>query len=390
MAASKSVALVVETSGAYTRGLLHGLMRFVREHGGWQLALADHHPRSGPPAWMAEWRGDGVIARIDTPLLARAIRNAGCAAVDMSDARLVAEFPSVKTDDEAVGRMAVTHLVERRVESLAYCGDERFNWSTQRGVAFAAAAAKLGIPCASYSYADWGRKAELDLAAWLAALPKPVGLLAANDARGREVLAAAKLNALLVPEQIAVLGVDNDDLLCDLSDPPLSSIVPDTDRIGYLAAELLNSLMHGDSIPQTVHRILPVGVITRQSSDRLTVNDKEVAAAMRYIRARACDGANVEDVLKAVQISRRSLEVRFHRELGRTPHDEIMRVRLERAKALLEGTELPLEAVAHRCGFRHAEYMSRVFRRELATTPGHWRQSQYERKQQAEQEQTPG
>jgi LacI family transcriptional regulator len=173
--------------------------------------------------------------------------------------------------------------------------------------------------------------------------------------------------------QSLVVGTANDDPICDLADPPLSSVIPDTRRTGYEAARLLDLLMAGQSELPLAHLIPPLGIAVRGSTDVLAIDDADVSAAVRFIRAHASEGINVEDVLRAVPLSRRVLEARFEKLLGRTPHEEIERMQIERVKELLAETDLPLAAVAHRAGYKHAAYMSVVFKRVTGLAPGHYR-----------------
>ena len=201
-------------------------------------------------------------------------------------------------------------------------------------------------------------------------LPKPAGVFAAYDIKGRQLLDACRDAGVAVPEEIAVVGVDNDELLCGLATPPLSSVIPNTRRTGYEAARLLDRMLQGEEVPPEGHFIPPLGVHARQSTDILAVEDREIAAAMRFIREQACDGITVEDVLRAVPLSRRVLERRFRAVVGRTPHEEILRLRLDRVKQLLAETDLSLERISTLAGFAHPEYMSVAFKREIGVTPG--------------------
>jgi LacI family transcriptional regulator len=214
---------------------------------------------------------------------------------------------------------------------------------------------------------------ENDLARWLRGLPKPVGIMASYDIRGQQVLAACRGAGLAVPDEVAVIGVDNDALLCELASPPLSSVIPNAHRAGYEAAALLDQQMAGKRVAATAHLIAPLGIAARQSTDVLAVDDREVARAVQFIREHACEGINVADVLRAVPLSRRVLEQRFQNLLGRTPREEILQVRLSRVKQLLGETDLPLYLVAERTGFEHVEYLSVVFKRETGRTPSRWR-----------------
>lgn len=197
--------------------------------------------------------------------------------------------------------------------------------------------------------------------------------MACYDLRGQQVLDACRRRNIAVPDEVAVIGVDNDELLCSLSDPPLSSIIPNTHRTGYEAAALLDQMMAGKKIKSINNLIPPLGVATRQSTDVLAIEDRNVVQAIRYIRDHACDGINVSDVLKAVPQSRRVLESKFRKLIGRTPHEEILHIQMNRAKELLSQTDLSLEEITERTGFEHNEYLSVVFKRETGTPPSKYR-----------------
>lgn len=376
----REVALLIETSNAYARGLLQGIVQYLREHRPWSFHLLEQGRGEDPPAWLSRWRGDGIIARIETPRIARAVRSAGLPTVDVSAARLVPELPWVETDDEQIARAGAEHLLERGFRHFAFCGDDRFRWSQDRGAHYVAALAGRasgevhGYRSSRTAGADAAAQAA-DLRRWVASLPKPVGILAAYDIRGLQVLDACRALGLAVPAEVAVLGVDNDTLLCDLATPPMSSVIPNAHRAGYEAAALLERLMAGGRVPPRGHLIPPLGVAARQSTEVLAIDDRGVARALQFIREHACEGIQVADVLRAVPLSRRVLEQRFQRLLGRTPHGEILRVRLERIKRLLVETDLPLRLIAERTGFEHVEYLSVTFKRETGVTPSRYRRA---------------
>jgi LacI family transcriptional regulator len=222
-----------------------------------------------------------------------------------------------------------------------------------------------------------------ELAAWVRSLPKPAGVFCCYDIRGRQILEACRSINLRVPDDVAVIGVDNDQVLCELAEPPLSSVIPDTRRTGYLAAQLLEKLMSGRAVQPTMNLVEPLGIATRQSTDVLAIEDQEVSAAVQFIRNHACEGITVDRVLDAVPISRRMLERRFKRIVGRTPHDEIVRVQVERARQMLRGTDLPLKTIAERIGLRHGEYLSVLFKRATGIAPGAYRRGLPAREEQA-------
>ena len=372
----REVAVLIETSNAYARGLLQGVVHYIREHRPWSFHVMEQGRGDDPPPWLAGWKGDGIIARIETPRIARAVVRTGLPAVDLSAARLVPALPWVETDDEAIARLAAEHLLERGFKRFAFCGDARFNWSQWREGHFVARLKAAGQTCEVYrSEAAVGDVAgeTRQLTRWLRELPKPVGIMACYDIRGQQVLDACRGAGLAVPDEVAVIGVDNDTLLCELASPPLSSVIPNAHRAGYEAAALLDHMMAGKRVAAVAHLIAPLGIAARQSTDVLAVEDRDVAQAVQFIREHASEGINVGDVLRAVPLSRRVLEQRFQRLLGRTPRAEIMHVRLARVKQLLVETDLPLYLVAARTGFEHVEYLSVVFKRETGRTPRAWR-----------------
>jgi LacI family transcriptional regulator len=385
MAIRPRVALLVESSRAYGRGLLHGIAEYIRLHGPWSVYLAELGLGDAPPGWLDGWQGDGVIARIENRTIARAVCALGVPAVDLRGLLPDLGIPVIATDDEAVSRLAFGHFVERGYRNFAFCGFVGADYSDKRSEAYARLVAEAGFDCHIYQPTSKSRPSgtkelestglltEAEVAHWVEALPKPVGLMACNDIRGQQVLNACREVGIAVPEDVAVLGVDNDDVLCDLSYPTLSSVIPDTHRIGYEAASLLERLMSGQSAPTEPISIAPLNVMTRRSTDVLAIEDRDLARAVRFIREHACEGITVEDVLADIPLSRSVFERRFVQLFGRTPKAEILRARLDRVKQLLTGTEIPLKEIAVKVGFSHPEYMNVIFKQRTGLTPGQYR-----------------
>ena len=377
----RSVALLIETSNAYARGVLDGVIDYIRSHEPWSIFLPEQQRTARPPAWLARWRGDGIIARIETEEVAELVLRKRLPTVDVSAARHVPKIPWVETDDAEIARLAAEHLLERGFRNLAFVGDPEFNWSLWREQSFAELAQRHGCRFEShrslsrlddrYSWTTVSRQ----LAKWLAGLPKPVGIMACYDIKAQQVLDVCRELDLAVPEQVAVIGADNDHLLCNLSDPPLSSVIPNSRRAGYEAARLLDKMMLGAKVDSNAVLVRPLGIETRQSTDTLAIEDAEIAEALRFIRRHASSGINVGDVLKEVPLSRRVLESRFRKLLGRTPHEEIVRQRIGRVQQLLSETELSLREIADRTGFEHAEYLSVAFKQATGQTPTQFRKS---------------
>ena len=374
---TRHVALLVETSNAYARGLLVGVRRYLAARPGWSIYIGEHSRQDTDLSWLEGWSGDGVLARIENEETALQVRRLGVPAVDLSSAGLAPEFPCVETDDETIARWAVDHFAERGLEHFAFCGDSRFGWSVKRQARFADHVREHGGEAhvfemsASSTAADNRRS----LVRWLQELPKPVGVLAAYDIAGQELLEACKIAELDVPDSVVVLGVDNDELLCNLTSPPMSSIQPDTTRTGYLAAQLLDDMMAGTALAPRLHLIEPLRIVSRQSSDLFSVDDPLVGKALRFIRDRSDDNVSVEAVLRHVGLSRRSLDYRFVGVLGRTVHDQIVRSRMDRVAELLLQTDWTLPQIAERLGFSHSEYMGVAFRKHTGKPPGEYRRA---------------
>lgn len=371
------VALLIESSNAYGRGLLSGVYDHAAVSERWVTFLPEHGRGAPPLQSLQAWRGDGIIARIENDKIASTVKKTGLPTIDTSAARLLPDLPYVETDDIAIARLAAEHLGEIGYRHFAFCGDLRFRWSVNRRIAFEREVVDRGhsvdvfeLP-ASLGRGGVGAENER-LGRWLASLPKPVAIFACYDILGRRVIEVCHDLAIDVPEQVAVLGVDDDDLLCRLSTPALSSIIPDSRGAGRLAAELLDSVMAGKKVPGE-HLLVPRGIAVRQSTDVVSVDDPIVTAAARFIRENISRGIKVEDVAAATQVSRRMLEQRFARSWVRTPHEEIVRAQFRLVEDLLQNTELKLAAIARRCGFKHPEYMTAAFTKRYGQSPSEWR-----------------
>jgi LacI family transcriptional regulator len=381
------VALLVETSLGYGRRFLRGVVRYARLHGPWGFYINPSDLRQLLPR-MEEWGGTGIIARIETRQVERAVLATGLPtiALDLTNAQLAPGSPlaglsEVRPDSHAAGVLAAEHLLDRGFKHFAFVGSwGDFPWSIDRGAGFAARLKAAGLACEPFPMPQrpgdrqWGREQRI-LAAWLRSLPKPLGVLACDDDRGRQVCEACHTAGLSVPDEVAVVGVDNDDLLCELADPPLSSVALDSEQAGWDAAALLDRMMKGGKVKPQRILVAPTGVIVRRSSDARTTSDLTVTQAVRFIHDNTPRGIGVDDVVAAVGGSRRALELRFQKTLGRPVNAEIQRAKIERARRLLAETELPVERIACAAGFSTAAYLIRVFSREHGMTPGGYRRT---------------
>lgn len=381
MPQKRRVALIIETSSIYGRHLLEGVVRYMQAHDDWSVFLEQRDLTTQPPRWLHYWNGDGILSRATTPELAEAVAAKGMPLVELTDRREDLGFCHVWSDDLEIGRMAAMHLLERGFRHLAFCGFKNEAWSQRRQQAFTQTVAERLDETAIYNSnwhgstaRPWEEEQE-HLANWIDRLPRPIGIFACNDARGQQILNTCLENEIAVPEQVAVIGVDNDEILCQLCSPQLSSVVPNAELVGYRAAQMLQQLMNGCKVEQRELLIKPVGIATRQSTDVVAIEDQAVAAALRFIRENACRGISVEDVLQTVPMSRSSLERKMRKYLNRSPQQEIRNVQIKRAQQLLIDTDLPMDRIAQMCGFQHPEYMHVVFRRDVGQTPGSFRRA---------------
>jgi LacI family transcriptional regulator len=375
----RPVAVLIETDDSWGRSAVRGVADYALEHGPWSL-LVDPRAELGTMRLPRGWQGDGVIARIGSRRLLEHLRRKGVPVVDVDS--IMADEPGigrVNSDDGKRAAIAIDHLVDRGFTNFALYADPRPGFPSLPGLAFEAALAARRRECRVYRAGAGGRgnrpwpAEQRRIAGWLATLPIPTAVFVADSHCGRRVLEACRIAGLDVPQRIAVIAGDTDDLMCEVATPPLSSVELACHRIGYLAADLLDRLMAGESPPTRPILVPPLRVITRQSTDLLAIDDPELVAAIRHIRSHACGRLRVGDVVGRLAVSRRLLEQRFHAALGHGPAEEIRRVRLERAGELLAHSELSVEQVARAAGFRTATRLGVAFRKRFGMTPRAWR-----------------
>lgn len=375
----KRVALLIETSRSYGRALLRGVKQYSTEHGPWSLFVEVRDLESKPPPWLASWDGDGILTRTGSDAIARAVHRSSVPAVELRSPRRGGDFPFVGVDNQAVAAMVAGHLMERGFKSFGVYSIEDETFFVERRDAFIECLRIHGFDCDEHRQTGVSEKSrqweqqQRDLVAWVERLPKPAGVLACTDQLGCWLLDACWRSGIKVPEQVAVVGVENDDSIATISTPPLSSVRLAGERIGYEAAATLDAMMNGSPPPSEPQLLKPICVETRMSSDTVAVDDQVVSRAITLIREQACSGMNVSELLDQLQISRSSLERRFRAALGRTPGEEITRLRVEHVCELLRQTDLGLQAISDRTGFNTPQYMLEVFRKATGTTPGSYR-----------------
>ncbi len=360
------IAVLVRTDLAYGRGVTRGIARYARQQKHWRLHAMIGHDTMPPPGWVADagighlppddW--NGLLAPDAPRVLIGYLAPEGAA--------------RVFADEKAIGRLGAEHLLGLGLKHLTFVG------GLERGEGFREAVRSAGAhmvetPEAVRSSLPEQWPALMDgFVAWLKQAPRPLGAMAMHDVQARHVSVACRLAGLRVPDEVAILGVDNDELVCELSDPPLSSVEQGLDQIGYEAAAMLARMLDGEPPRDVI--VPPHSIVPRQSSDVLAVDDPDVAAAIRFIRQNAYHGITMDQVADAIPAARRTLERRFKRVMGHTLHTELVNTRVQHAKELLISTERSLEGVAEACGFNSLKHFHDVFRRLVNDTPASFRQ----------------
>lgn len=377
----RQVAVLIETETSWGGRVIRGIVQYVEKHTHWHLLIdpRDHEQRSAIPDG---WRGDGIIARISSRTQLDQIREKKLPVVNVDDVYESLEgVGTVITDEAERARLAADHLAARGFRKFAFFAPPSHRYSKSRGEAFLKTVTQLGYECHEYQPGyRAGRKIGWEeqqrrVSRWLAALPRPVAILAVDADRGRQLAEICHFANIRVPDEIAILAGDTDDLLCEVSTPPLSSVSVACERLGHDAAAMLHRMVMGEPAPAEPLLIAPHGVISRQSTDVLAIDDPTLVRALRYIHTHAHHGIVVDDVLREVPISRRSLEIQFRSYLGRSPAEEIRRVRLERGRQLLGRRELSITEIALACGFSNATRFGVAFRKCFGTTPRAFRKT---------------
>lgn len=386
MARIRHIALLVPASGGYSRGICRGVATYALEQEDWLIFPYERAEFMKLPHWLKKGHIDGIIGFISTPDLGRQMKSLGVPIVDVQGEGNCPGYPWIDTDPGVVASLADDFFAKAGFNNFAYCGYPGVFFSDRRSEAFTALVRDRGLnphvyeppPKVSNAIRQQfremrGLEYEPNLAAWLVRLPKPVAILACNDTRGQQLITACRDLGISMPGDVSVMGVDNDEILCRLCRPTLTSIAPDTEGIGQLAGRLLSSILDGDPVEARLYKQPPLRVVERGSTDVTTAENPLVLAASRVIRDRACRGISVEQVCELAGCSRSTLDGLFRKNLGRSIAGEMVRVRLGNAMRLLENTPSTLEEIAEACGFQSATYFCRFFKRESGTTPTQYR-----------------
>ena len=383
MKKKKRILLVIETSRGHGRNILDGIASYVREKGDWQLFFEDRGILQKPSKWFSTWHGDGIIARSIDKEVGDVLREKNLPLVELLGGG-GAFHRDIYEDVDCLGELAVEHLWDCGLRNFAFFCTDNTAWSRRRGEAFRRRLLLRGSDCSFCPLPDPNvqdhfldglvQSADSFLVEWIKSLPKPVGILTAIDIQAFYILTACQAADIAVPEEVAILGCGNDALVCSLLTPRLSSIDLNSRLLGYTAAQLLDDKMRspGKTYPPIIYN--PSHVIVRQSTDIIAINDPDIAKAIRYIRDHFMDPININSIAESVALTPRTLQRRFHDHLGRSPEAELIRMRLNHAKYLLQSTNFAVAKISQQSGFASPQYFMRAFRRELGLTPNQYRQ----------------
>jgi len=377
----KHIALALPLDIVFVERLLPGILDFARDQGGWVFTRIPERLTSSFE-WLRNWEGDGAFVLISNKTDVKVAQSLPIPIVNVGGYVKDARVPTVTLDQQMVGRLAAEHLLARRFHRFGYYGVRDLWYSEQRRIGFETALLEAGYKCSSIESTnlirspwDW-RRVGGQLARWLRSLQLPVGIMASWDLRAQMLSEACAMIGLRVPEDVAIVGVDNDPIACEFCIPQLTSVSRNDREVGWQAANLLSQLLEGKRSLKLPILIAPDRVVARRSTDTLVIEDAEVARIVQQVRDHLNEVFGVERILRLSPLSRRQLEQRFRRSVGSSPYAFLNELRVERAKLLLaQSHKRALTTVASECGFSELRRFRMVFRRITKLSPAEYRRN---------------
>lgn len=375
MDTTKRIAIHHPPGIAIWDDILRGIFRFARPDFQWRIATNFERDLK----FIQSWKPEGIIAQCTDAETADFLKRLNVPVVNVARERVEITFPSLQIDDFAVGEMAARYFLDRGFQSLAcYTLTDRAFMET-RLAGFREVAASNGIEVSVFESKKHSNNQMIEapsesLQHWLRGLPDKTAILATTDALGVVLVSACRYILRSVPEELAILGVSNNELFCNLEYPPLSSIRIPGEYLGFEAARRLNELLQGSDDGTKIRRLQPIDVASRQSTDIYCIEDDAVAAALTFIKEHFGEPINVGTISKASQVSRSSLERRFRKLLGRSILDELTSQRLKAAKKLLFSSDLSLKEISQQTGFTNSRQFSATFKKHVGEQPNSFRQ----------------
>ena len=379
MVISRQIVVLLDIDDSWGRGTIRGISEYAQAHGNWRLTISPKNDR-GELRLPTKWKGDGIISRMTDARFLEHVRQAGLPTVDCGNLTPHEPwFGRVVTNARVRARIAFDHLQGQGLKNFAYFGPPSIRYPKLRGDAFITHVNENGFECSTYepgyrrdSRISWDRYHQL-AADWLQKLPTPIGIMTPDSYTGRQLLSVCEHFGFNVPDKFAIIAGDTDSLMCNVLQPTLSSVLLAPRQLGMTATKMLDELMQGKTPETMFTEIEPLGAIMKMSSDALAITDPELAEAVKLMRREAVNGTNINEILKQIAISRRTLELRFRQAFGRTPAKVIRQIRLDTAKNLLANTNLPITKVAALSGYSKASRLNDVFSQSVGATPSQFR-----------------
>ena len=378
------VAVIVAITNAYGRDVIRGITQYIHTYGPWRIHCDYEFSRWHFPPWLDKWRGDGIISRLSCPEIAIYAKKRGIPVIDLNEQNTTLGLPFIYNDQFCIGRMAAEHLLECGFEHFAYIGQRGLLWSDQRLEGFSDLIHKVGHEVhefvgtpvdeksGTYRTSVWEMETK-QICRWLQSLPRPTGIFACNSFRGLQLQELCHSANIAVPETMAIITGDNEEVACELAVPSLTAVCFNGRGIGYLAASLLDKAMSGEDISETALSIPPTEILVRNSTFITAPADNTLGQALEFIRENARFNITVQDVANHIGVSLRKIHLLFKQKLHSSVHDRIIACKIETATKLLRGSDLSLTEIAYRSGFNHVQRMSDVFLEKQGMRPGEYR-----------------
>jgi LacI family transcriptional regulator len=370
---------MIEPLGEYIQGLLRGIVKYSNTKRSWILFREPgKHEGILPP--LDPSQADGIIAKIPNTPKALSKLPKSVATITIGYRKIISGLPQILGDTTEIGKIAADYFLARGFKNFAYCGFDEMHWSRERGESYRNTIEDQGFNVSFYKNIKKTKKqpwqVELqDIAKWLKSIAHPTAVLACNDERGQHIIHACKIAKLRIPEEIAILGVDNDNFVCGLSTPPLSSIALSVEKAGYQAAELLDKMIRTKKSCEKSVIVRPTHVVTRQSTDILAIEDEQLAEAINFIHKNCNSQISVEDVVDTLALSRRSIERKFRKHLSRSVNEEIRRIRVNNIIKMLLNTDLTITQIGLALAYKDLTHIARYFKEETSITPSQYRKT---------------
>ena len=380
---SFKILLLIDFSEEYGRALLRGITRYSQHHGSWSFCkmppfVREKYGMDGILKFAKEWQAQGIVAQLYNTLEIQKLVDSGICIIAQDFKERFTDFPNITSDYEKTGVMAAEYFLSKGYQHFTFYGFNDFVWSRERATGYTKRLQQAGFEVHRFNSPQKNKHQlwyfrQSPLSEWLKQLPKPMALFACDDNQANHIVEACNLAGIRVPDEVAILGVDNDEMVCNMSNPPTSSICLDTENAGYKVAELMENMIlkNGDSFPDII--VESTTVISRQSTDIFAINDNEVLKALQFIRKNIAKKIQVSDVIKVVALSRRAIEKRFMGTIGRSIYQEILFRKMERSAQMLLQTKYNILDVAIHCGFDDDKNFARMFQKYHQLTPLQYR-----------------